>query len=604
MTSQPPPSKLPFTEPYQPHPTRPRFNWKLTRFFPLLGLLKHYRAEDFSGDLLAGIIVAIMLVPQSMGYALLAGLPPQAGLYASIIPLVIYGLLGSSRYLAVGPVAMVSLLVASGVGGLVASDSPDYWTLALTLSCMTALILVALGMVRAGFLVNFLSHPVLSGFTTAAAIIIGVSQFKHVLGVSLPQSEAVLETLVNLVEQLPKAQITPLILSVVAVSILLFFKQVLPKWLKSSALPPAIKNTLQRSGPLVVVFLGAMVTWAWRLDQTLHLKIVGVVPSGLPPITLPSFDPNVWSALFPSALTIAAVGYMESIAVARSMASKRRQTVDANQELLALGLANLGTAFTGGYPVTGGLSRSVVNFEAGARTGLASVFTALLILLTVIFLTPLFYYLPNAVLAAIILVAVTNLLDFGTLRTTWAYGKEEGITWVATFVAVLSVGIENGILVGVATALGAYLWRTSRPHVAVVGRVGESEHFRNVLRHNVSLVPGVVAVRVDESLYFPNAQFLEQVISTLVADDPSVNQVVLICSAVNYIDTSALHSLEVLVDNLRVSGIQFCLTEVKGPVMDRLRGTHFMEKLGESCIYLSTHVAMQKFSGNQATPSA
>ncbi len=599
MTSQP--SKLPFTEPYQPHPAPQRFRWKLTHFFPLVGLLKHYRAEDFSGDMLAGIIVAIMLVPQSMGYALLAGLPPQAGLYASIIPLVIYGLLGSSRFLAVGPVAMVSLLVASGVGGLVTSGSPEYWTLALTLSFMSALILIGLGMVRAGFLVNFLSHPVLSGFTTAAAIIIGVSQFKHVLGVSLSQSELVYETLLHLYEQLPKAQITPIIMSIVAVSILLFFKHVLPKWLNASGVSPIIKNTLQRSGALVVVLLGAMITWAWQLDQTLHLKIVGLVPSGLPPVTLPSFDLSVWSALFPSALTIAAVGYMESIAVARSMASKRRQTVDANQELLALGFANLGTAFTGGYPVTGGLSRSVVNFEAGARTGLASIFTALLVMLTVIFLTPLFYYLPNAILAAIILVAVTNLLDFGTLRTTWAYGKEEGITWVVTFVAVLLIGIENGILVGVATALGAYLWRTSHPHVAVVGRVGESEHYRNILRHNVSTVPGVVAVRVDESLYFPNAQYLEQVISTLVADNPSVNQVVLICSAVNYIDTSALHSLEMLVDNLRVSGVQFCLTEVKGPVMDRLRGTHFMDKMGESCIYLSTHVAMQKFSENQTT---
>ena len=599
MTSQP--SKLPFTEPYQAHPPQ-RFKWKPMRFFPLFGLLKQYRSEDFSGDLLAGIIVAIMLVPQSMGYALLAGLPPQAGLYASIVPLMIYGLLGSSRFLAVGPVAMVSLLVASGVGGLVASGSPEYWTFALTLSFMSALILILLGVVRAGFLVNFLSHPVLSGFTTAAAIIIGVSQLKHVLGVSLPHSEFVYETLLHLYEQLSKTQIVPLVMTVVAVSILLFFKQVLPKWLKSSALSPVVKNTLQRSGPLVVVLLGAVITWVWRLDQSMNLKIVGVVPSGLPPLTLPSFDPQLWSALFPSALTIAAVGYMESIAVARSMASKRRQTVDANQELLALGLANLGTAFTGGYPVTGGLSRSVVNFEAGARTGLASIFTALLVLLTVIFLTPLFYYLPNAILAAIILVAVINLLDFGTLRTTWIYGKEEGITWLATFIAVLLIGIENGILVGVATALGAYLWRTSRPHVAVVGRVGESEHYRNILRHNVSTVPGVVAVRVDESLYFPNAQYLEQVISTLVAENPDVYQVVLICSAVNYIDTSALHSLEMLVESLRVSGVQFCLTEVKGPVMDRLKGTHFMEEMGDNCIYLSTHVAMQKFSENQPAP--
>lgn len=601
MTSQP--SNLPFTEPYQPRP-RQRFSWKPMRFFPLLGLLKQYRSEDFSGDLLAGIIVAIMLVPQSMGYALLAGLPPQAGLYASILPLMIYGLLGSSRFLAVGPVAMVSLLVASGVGGLVASGSPEYWTLALTLSLMSALILILLGVVRAGFLVNFLSHPVLSGFTTAAAIIIGVSQLKHVLGVSLPHSEFVYETLLHLYEQLPQTQPVPLVMTIVAVAVLLFFKQVLPKWLKTTAaISPVIKNTLQRSGPLVVVLLGAMITWIARLDQNMNLKIVGVVPSGLPPLTLPSFDPQLWSALLPSALTIAAVGYMESIAVARSMASKRRQTVDANQELLALGLANLGAAFTGGYPVTGGLSRSVVNFEAGARTGLASIFTALLVLLTVIFLTPLFYYLPNAVLASIILVAVTNLLDFGTLRTTWLYGKEEGVTWLATFIAVLLIGIENGILLGVATALGAYLWRTSHPHVAVVGRVGESEHYRNILRHNVSTVPGVVAVRVDESLYFPNAQYLEQVISTLVAENPNVHQVVLICSAVNYIDTSALHSLEMLVENLRVSGVQFCLTEVKGPVMDRLKGTHFMEKMGDNCIYLTTHVAMQKFSESQPLSS-
>jgi SulP family sulfate permease len=297
--------------------------------------------------------------------------------------------------------------------------------------------------------------------------------------------------------------------------------------------------------------------------------------------------------LLPTALAISFVGYMESVSVAKSLASKRRQKIDANQELVALGAANLGAAFTGGYPVTGGFSRSVVNFSAGANTGLASIITAALIALTVIFLTPLFYYLPRAVLAAIIVVAVFGLIDLATLRHVWRYSKADGLSLVLTFLAVLALGVEIGILVGVAVSLLLYLWRTSKPHMAVVGRVGESEHFRNVLRHQVQTCPHVVAVRVDESLYFANTKYLEDSLLSMVADRPEVRHLLLICSAVNFVDASALETLEGLVHELSDAGVELWLSEVKGPVMDRLQAIGFVDELGANHVFLSTHDAMR-----------
>ncbi|MEO0560552.1 MAG: solute carrier family 26 protein [Chloroflexota bacterium] len=569
---------------------------RLAQVVPSLTWMRAYQRRMFPGDLMAGIVVAIMLVPQSMAYALLAGLPAQVGLYASIVPLVIYGLLGTSRELAVGPVAMVSLLVASGLSGYAEVASAEYVQLALTLSALIATFQILLGLVRAGFLINFLSHPVLVGFTSAAAIIIGASQLRHLMGVEIPRTAHVYETLVLLWGEITNINAVTLGLGVLGIVVLVLFKRVLPGLLERLRLPQSLIVPVTRAGPLVIVLIGTLLVWRFGLDEAAGVAIVGAVPRGLPPLTTPQFDLEVWRQLLPTALAISIVGYMESIAMARSLASRNRQRVDANQELIALGAANFGAAFTGGFPVTGGLSRSVVNSEAGATSGLASMITAGLIALTVLFLTPLFFYLPNAVLAAIILVAVANLIDVKSFRETWAYSRMEGTSMLITFVGVLIFGIEIGILIGAVAALSFHLLRTSRPHMAVVGRIGESEHFRNHLRHHVQRHEQVVVVRVDESLYFANAQYLEEYLINVAADHPNMTCLVLACGAVNHIDTSALHMLENLLHELRDAKVNLCLAEVKGPVMDSLKETAFIEEIGEERIFLSVHQAMQRLT--------
>ena len=565
----------------------------LTQYLPFLDWLVHYRRDDLVGDLLAGLIVTIMLVPQGMAYALLAGLPPQVGLYASIVPLVIYGLLGTSRTLAVGPVAIVSLLVASGISPLAAQGSAEYIQLALTLAFLVAIIQFVMGLVRLGFLVNFLSHPVLAGFTSAAAIVIGFSQLKHVLGYSVPRTEYFYESVLYTVGHLFETNLIALSIGLGSVLVLVYFKNGLSKQLKKTGLRESVVIPLSKSGPLVVVILGTLLVWAFNLHTSVGLSLVGEVPAGLPPVTLPLFNLDIWQLLLPTALAIGFVGYMESISVAKSLASKRRQKVDADQELIALGAANFGATLTGGYPVTGGFSRSVVNFAAGANTGLASIITAGLIAFTVIFLTPLFYFLPNAVLAAIIIVAVAGLIDVKTLKHVWRYNKADAVSLLVTFLAVLAVGVETGILVGVVAALGLFIWRSSRPHMAIVGRVGDSETYRNILRHQVKTCPHVVAIRVDESLYFANTKYLEDTILQIIADRPEVKHLVLIGIAINFIDASALETLESLIKELRDAGVELHLADIKGPVMDRLKAVGFGNYLGADHIYLSTHDAMK-----------
>lgn len=558
-------------------------SFKLEQLFPFLQWLKNYRREQLSGDISAGIIVAVMLVPQGMAYALLAGLPPQIGLYSSILPLFIYGLLGTSRALSVGPVAVVSLLVASIIHSLNPTSPEAVLSIAVTLAFLVGIIRLAMGIFRIGFLVNFLSHPVLSGFTSAAAILIAFSQAKYILGYNIPRIEQFHELIGYIFSNLHQTQLPAFLIASSSIAILLMFRlklsKILPLW-------------LCRLAPLLVLVLGTSLVWGLKLD----LSTVGNVPAGLPPFSLPSFDFALWQALFPTALSISIIGYMESISVAKSLASKRREKVDPNQELIALGMANIGAAFSAGYPVTGGFARSLVNFTAGANTGLASIITSLLILLTVLFLTPLFYYLPHAVLAAIIVVALSSLLDWKTVIQTWRYDKADFISLLITFFAVLEIGIETGIIVGIATSLLLYLWRTSQPHVVILGRIGESEEYRNILRHETTTNPKIIAMRIDESLYFPNAQYLEQVVLSAIADNPAVEHFVLVASAVNYIDTSALDVLESLVEALKTNGVSFNLAMVKGPVMDKLRCIGFVETLGEEHFFLTTHQAIRALS--------
>ena len=566
---------------------------KVGQYLPVLRWARTYEREDLVGDLLAGVIVAIMLVPQGMAYALLAGLPPEAGLYASIVPLILYGLLGTSRTLAVGPVAIVSLLVASGLGSLAEPGSAAYVELALTLALLVGVIQAVMGLLRIGFLVNFLSHPVLTGFTSAAAIVIGFSQLKHLLGIEIPRSEHFYEQVLHAGASLGEVNAATLLIGLGGIALLLYFKYGLARHLRQLGIPAGRATPIAKSGPLVVVLAGTVLVWGLGLEDMAGVAVVGAVPAGLPPLTAPTLDLTVWQALLPTALVIGFVGYMESISVAKALAGKRRQKVEANQELIALGVANLGSTFTGGYPVTGGFSRSVVNFAAGANTGLASLITAGLIALTVIFLTPLFTFLPRAILAAIIMVAVAGLVDLKTFRHVWAYNKADAASLIATFLGVLALGVERGILVGVGAAIVLFIWRTSTPHVAVVGRLGESEIYRNVLRHPVEMCDRVVAVRVDESLYFANTKYLEETVLNAVAARPEVDHFILIGTAINFIDASALETLESLIQELKDAGVVLHLAAIKGPVLDRLQAIGFVEHVGTDNIHLSTHEAMR-----------
>jgi sulfate permease, SulP family len=566
----------------------------LGRYVPLFRWLPRYGGDQLGGDLTAGIVVAVMLVPQSMAYAMLAGLPPQVGLYASILPLVIYGMLGTSRSLAVGPVAILSLMTATSVGALAPEGSREFIALALALAFLAGLIQLGLGLIRAGFLVSFLSHPVLSGFINAAALMIAASQVRHLLGLEGGRGETFAGMLGGIITHLTTLNPVTTLLGAGSVAALWYFRASAAGHLRLLGLPAVAAGMAAKAGPLVVVMIATVLTWALALPTRSGVSVVGSIPSGLPPLGAPDLDLGTARALLPAAIVLSLVGFMESISVAKSLASRRRERVDADQELIALGAANLGAAFSGGYPVTGGLSRSAVNDAAGARSGMASIFTALVVLLTVGFFTPLFTYLPQAVLAAIVVVAVSGLFETRTLRRAWAVNRADAAVLAVTFVAVLARGIEIGLLAGIAASLAIHLWRTSRPHVAEVGRLGDSEIYRNVLRHPARTCPHAVVLRIDESLYFANAKRLEDAVLSAVARRPEVRCVVLVGTAINDVDTSAMETLESLVLELRAAGVEIHLAAFKGPVLDRLRNTTLLRLLGPSRVHGTTHDAMRE----------
>lgn len=578
-------------------------NWieKWSRFLPILDWGLHYQKENLAGDITAGIIVGSVLVPQAMAYALLAGLPPEIGLYASIAPPIVYAFFGTSRLISVAPVALDSLMTGAAIAPLAATlatqNTPEYIQiyvgLALLLALMVGVIEIILGVFRLGFLVNFLSQAVISGFISAAAILISFSQVKHLLGLKIPQTESFIELLSYLAQRITQINWVTLLLGVTSLLVLVYLPKILRTQLKKRGWSDSTIMPLTKSAPLLIVIIGSLLVWLLRLDQIAGVKVVGKIPQGLPSLTFPNLDGGIISTLLPAAFAISFVGFMEAYSVGKFLASKRRQKVDANQEFIALGAANISASLTGGYPVTGGVSRSSVNFSANANTPLASIITASIIALTVMFLTPLFYFLPQACLAAIIMMAVSSLLDFGTLKRLWIYNRADAIAWLTAFFAVLITSVERGILIGAAISVILHLWRTSKPHIAVVGRVGETEHFRNVLRHDVKTCPHVLAVRVDASLYFVNTKYLEDYVLKAVTDRPEVRNLLLVCSAVNFIDGSALETLKGLIADLKTRGIEFYMSEVKGPVMDKLLKVGFVDELGKDHIFLTTDRAMK-----------
>lgn len=551
---------------------------KAGKIFPVLRTFQGYNSQIFKGDLNAGITVGIMLIPQGMAYALLAGMPPVYGLYASIIPLLIYALFGTSRQLAVGPVAMVSLLIIAGVGEITEVGSDRFIQLAVLTALGVGIVQFLMGLFRMGFLVNFLSHPVLSGFTSAAALIIGASQIKNLLGVNLPRTNYVHEIIAGLSQQISEIEPITTAIGIGAIAAIIFIR----KWKKT--FPSA----------LFVVAAGTLVTFGLGLADE-GVKIVGEVPKGLP-----SFDAGFVSfsdmrLLIPIILVISLVSYMESIAVAKAIAKKHGYKVDANQELIGLGMANIGGSFFQSFPTTGGFSRTAVNDQSGANTTLAAVISAGIIALTVLFLTPLFYYLPSAVLAAIIMVAVAGLFDYKEMIHLWKTDRKDFVMLMVTFVATLALGIEEGIGIGVLISLALVIYSSSKPHSAELGRLGESNTFRNIDRYRDAVVTDDVMIyRFDAPIYFANVDHFKEMIDRKIEKHGDrLKLIILDASAINTIDSTGIHMLTELIRELNEHEVSFYIASAIGPVRDKLKKSGVVELMGEHTYFFDVNDALK-----------
>jgi sulfate permease, SulP family len=566
----------------------------MERYFPILSWGRSYTRDTMVSDLVAASIVTIMLVPQSLAYALLAGLPAEVGLYASMLPLVAYAIFGTSRTLAVGPVAVVSLMTAAALGKLLLSGPAEYAAAAITLAALSGVILLALGIFRLGFLANFLSHPVIAGFITASGILIAAGQLKNILGIKA-NGDNLIEIGKMLVPNLNQTNLITLFIGVAATAFLFWVRKGLKPLLLSIGLGTRMADLLARTGPIFA--LAATTLAAWSLDLGAKgVKLVGTVPQGLPQLSLPDFSLPLLQSLALPALLISVVGFVESVSVGQTLAAKRRQRIEPDQELIGLGMSNLAASISGGFPVTGGFARSVVNFDAGAETPAAGAFTAVGLAAATLFLTPLLAYLPQATLAATIIVAVLSLVDLSILKRTWNSAKSDFAAVAATILLTLGVGVEAGIVAGVLLSILMHLYKTSKPHIAILGRVPGTEHFRNIKRHEVETSPTVLSMRVDESLYFANARYLEDQINASLSNQPAVKHIILVCPAVNDIDLSALESLESINSRLKDAGITFHLSEVKGPVMDKLERSGFLPHLTGK-LFLSHHQAVEELHG-------
>ena len=568
----------------------------LHRYIPMLEWASTYNSRLFTSDAVAAVIVTIMLIPQSLAYALLAGLPAEMGLYASILPLVAYAIFGTSKALAVGPVAVVSLMTAAAIANLGLTSPTDIAIAAITLAFISGLILILMGILRLGFLANFLSHPVIAGFITASGILIATSQLKHILGVDA-HGHTLIELLFSLIDHRDMINPITVLLGISTLAFLFWVRTGLKPALLALGYKPRAADILAKAGPVGAVVATTLVTYVFDLVNS-DVKIVGTVPVGLPPLTAPSFSIDLWGQLFMSGFLISIIGFVESVSVASTLAAKKRQRIVPDQELIGLGSSNIASAISGGYPVTGGFARSVVNFDAGAETPAAGAFTAIGIGLAALLLTPLLFFLPKATLAATIIVAVLSLVDFSILKKAWSYSKVDFAAVFTTIILTLGMGVETGVATGVLLSIALFLYKTSKPHVAEVGLVSGTQHFRNINRHKVETYPNLVTLRVDESLYFANAAFLQDLVYDRIACDQPIRHLVFMCSAVNEIDMSALESLEAINQRLNELGIKLHLSEVKGPVMDRLSATHFLNELSGQ-VFLSQYDAYKALKPQQ-----
>lgn len=561
----------------------------IARYFPILDWAPKYRGETLVSDLVAAVIVTIMLIPQSLAYALLAGLPPEVGLYASILPLIVYAIFGSSRQLAVGPVAILSLMTAAAAGKIAAQGSAEYIQAAIVLALLSGVILLVMGLFRMGFLANFLSHPVVSAFITASGIIIAASQVKHILGVNAG-GHNLYEILVSLFREIPETNLPTLCIGAASLIFLFWVRRQFKPLLKSMGFGDKTATIVSRAGPVFAVAAAIIAVAVLGLDKQ-GVRILGNVPTSLPVIGVPAFSADIWMQLLGSAALISLIGFVESVSVGQTLAAKNRTRIDPNQELIGLGAASFSAGVSSGYPVTGGLARSAVNFDAGAETPAAGAFTAIGIALATVFLTPYLFYLPQAVLAATIIVAVLSLVNIPEVIKVWKYSKSDFAAMAATIFVTLFFGVELGVTTGVVLSLLLHLYNTSRPHFALVGQLPGTHHFRNVNRHPVVISETVLTVRIDESLYFANARFLEDTVYCMLSNRPDMKHLILMCPAVNHIDASALESLEAINHRLEDAGVTLHLSEIKGPVMDRLQRTHFLEEMTGK-VFLNQYEAM------------
>ena len=549
--------------------------------FPALKWLKTYHPTHFKADVVAALIVLAMLVPQGMAYAMLAGLPPVMGIYASILPMIIYAFTGSSTTLSIGPVAIISMMVFSALQPLFAVGSTAYIEAACLLAIMVGIISLILGLFRFGFLIQLISHPVIKSFIIASALLIALGQFKFLLDIPL-QTNNIPEFIGSLVNNFHRISFLSVGVSLAAISILVF----LPKWVRS--------DFLNKTIPLLLVLSSIIVVYAFSLDQH-GLKTVGIIPTGLPSFHFPTWNFDLIQKLLPSAFMITMISFVESLAIAQATALQKRDDLNSNQELIALGLANIAAGINTGFAVSGSLSRTVVNSDAGAKTPMSGVMSSLLMIAVSLYFTSFFQNLPLTILAATIFVSIWKLVSFLPFFETWKYSKADGLAMWATFLGVTCIDISTGLVIGIILTFILLLWRISRPHIAVIGLVEGTQHFRNVSRYDVLTTETIASFRIDENLNFLNAHVLKGYIITELSHNPQIQHVVINCSSISNIDLSAVEMLEDLNRELLQLGIQLHLSEVKSPVMDRLNSSRLINMLSGK-IFLSHYQAIQTLS--------
>ncbi len=564
--------------------------------FPVIEWGRNYSAASLRADAIAGVVVLFITIPQVIAYAFLAGMPAEAGLYACLMSLIGYALFGSSKALAVGPTAIVAMMTLEAASDYAQPGVATYGEVVVQLSVVTGLILIALRVINFGSVISFLSHAVITGFIAAAALLIISNQFPLMIGLASSADTSMAGVYQYLFHEYGGYNGAVVSISLGAALLLVFCRTWLASVLSALRVPDSLADSLVKSAPMYAVILGLFLMAALPKDVTASVAVVGDVPGELPHVSVVLMSAERFLELLPSAFLIAMVIFMESTSIGTAIASKSRDKINPNQELVGLGAANLGSSLVGGFPVAGSFARTIVNFSSGAVSQVASLVTAFLVLVTLLMFSTAFHDLPKGVLSAIIVVSAWQLIDLPAIRKIFQFNRTDAVTFSVTFIAVLAFGVETGVLTGIAISFLLLIRKSSKPHIAVVGRVGDSEHFRNVNRFDVTTSPKVLAVRVDESFYFVNTRHIENFILAQIADSEDIEHVLLICTAANFIDTSGLEMLEEMSENLQEVGVTLHLAEVKSPVMDKLRETGFYKNMAGQ-VFFTTDLAMKELAG-------